>query len=166
MGQRSGGRNFAKTNKKLFAQVVTALEVWVAAVTFLVMNGSNLQGILGIGEVEARCELRSLGAEARYDMISRIIKANACKRMQTHIAPFSSQAVLLCTLVSTLMIFIPLRVYAYVSLASLCALLIASLSYLTELSSADKHLPAMRWNPDLGSSAGLSQAMLNLNLNY
>ena len=35
------------------AQVITALEVWVAAVTFLVMNGSNLQGILGISEVEA-----------------------------------------------------------------------------------------------------------------
>jgi len=33
--------------------VITALEVWVAAVTFLVMNGSNIQGLLGVNEVQA-----------------------------------------------------------------------------------------------------------------
>ena len=33
--------------------VITVLEVWVAAVTFLVMNGSNIQGLLGVNEIQA-----------------------------------------------------------------------------------------------------------------
>lgn len=42
-------------------------------------------------------------------------------------------AVLLCTLLSAVMIFVPLRVYAYVSLASLASLLVASVCFLTDL---------------------------------
>eukprot|EP00438_Fugacium_kawagutii_P024472 Skav217927 [mRNA] locus=scaffold2633:135675:141033:- [translate_table: standard] len=75
---------------KCVVAVITGLEVWVAAVTFLVMNGSNIQGLLGVSEIQA-----------------------------------------VCTLVSSIMIFIPLRgIYAYVSLASLFALLMASICFL------------------------------------
>lgn len=98
---------------KCVVAVITALEVWVAAVTFLVMNGSNIQGLLGVNEV---------------------------------------QAVLVCTLVSSIMIFIPLRIYAYVSLASLVALLMASICFLGDLSTIDskewKH-PQMQMEPDV-----------------
>lgn len=79
---------------KYLVAVATALELWVAVVTFLVMSGSNVQGLLGVDELHA---------------------------------------VLVCTLLSTVMIFIPLRVYAYVSLASLIALLIASVAFVADL---------------------------------
>ncbi|CAK9041093.1 Amino acid transporter AVT1A (AtAvt1A) [Durusdinium trenchii] len=79
---------------KYVVGVTTALELWVAVVTFLVMSGSNVQGLLGVDEL---------------------------------------RAVLACTLLSTVMIFIPLRVYAYVSLASLVALLIASVAFVADL---------------------------------
>lgn len=104
--------SFGQAGKCVVA-VITALEVWLAAVTFLVMNGSNIQGLLGMNEV---------------------------------------QAVLVCTFVSTVMIFIPLRIYAYVSLASLVALLIASLCFLGDLGTGGPwSFPAPQLEPNLGN---------------
>ncbi|CAJ1378178.1 unnamed protein product [Effrenium voratum] len=74
--------------------ITTAMELWIAAVTFLVMSGNNAKGLLGVNEFHA---------------------------------------VMFCTVLSTVMVFIPLRVYAYVSLVSLIALLIASLAFLADL---------------------------------
>lgn len=100
---------------KCVVAVITVLEVWVAAVTFLVMNGSNIQGLLGVNEI---------------------------------------QAVLVCTLVSSVMIFIPLRIYAYVSLASLVALLMASMCFLGDLSTistAKWSYPELQLEPHVGN---------------
>eukprot|EP00435_Cladocopium_sp_Y103_P010818 s2615_g2.t2 len=100
---------------KCVVAVITVLEVWVAAVTFLVMNGSNIQGLLGVSEI---------------------------------------QAVLVCTLVSSVMIFIPLRIYAYVSLASLVALLMASMCFLGDLSTistAKWSYPELQLEPHVGN---------------
>jgi len=101
LGVASGQRDFTFLAEvscgqrgKYVVAVTTALELWVAVVTFLVMSGSNVQGLLGVDEVHA---------------------------------------VLVCTLLSSIMVFIPLRVYAYVSLASLVALLIASIAFVADL---------------------------------
>lgn len=96
---------------KYLVAVATALELWVAVVTFLVMSGSNVQGLLGVDELHA---------------------------------------VLVCTLLSTVMIFIPLRVYAYVSLASLIALLIASVAFVADLMMTPSWSFPEPKNPEIG----------------
>ncbi|CAE7252172.1 unnamed protein product, partial [Symbiodinium sp. KB8] len=79
--------------------ITTAMELWLAVVTFLVMSGINAQGLLGMDE---------------------------------------AHAVAFCTMITAVMVFIPLRVYAYVSLASLAALCVASVAYLIDLFQMDQ----------------------------
>ncbi|CAE7421702.1 AVT1J [Symbiodinium natans] len=84
---------FGEWGKRIIA-ITTAMELWLAVVTFLVMSGINAQGLLGMDE---------------------------------------PHAVAFCTAITALLVFIPLRVYAYVSLASLVALCVASTAYLIDL---------------------------------
>lgn len=89
---------FGQWGNRIIA-ITTAMELWLAVVTFLVMSGINAQGLLGMDE---------------------------------------PHAVAFCTMITAVMVFIPLRVYAYVSLASLAALCVASVAYLIDLFQMDE----------------------------